>query len=98
MKGDLLMEERIPVLAKGTVIPPYVQEKMRLEEERQQQMEELKQIADSTQEQLKIMSAQLDFQIKESQDAKREARNSKILSIVAIIVSAVFAIIPLLIG
>lgn len=88
----------MPFLAKGTVIPPYIYEKQKLEEERQQQMEELKRIADSNQEQLRIMKEQLDFQIKESQDAKNEARNSKILSIVAIIVSAVFAILPLLFG
>lgn len=88
----------IPLMAKGTVIPSSVYEKQRKEEEYQQEIDELKRIADGNQEQLKILKEQLVFQIKESQDAKIEARNSKILSIVAIIMSAVFAILPILFG
>ena len=56
------MEHDIPLMAKGTFIPPSVYEKMRLEEENKQLREELKRIADSA-------SVQADLAVKQSKKA-----------------------------
>lgn len=56
---DDLINFPIPEIAKGTVLPNFVYQKIQEEENQQQQLNELMKISDSTQRQLKIMEEQL---------------------------------------
>lgn len=56
---DDLKNFPIPEIAKGTVLPNFVYQKIQEEENQQQQLNELMKISDSTQRQLKIMEEQL---------------------------------------
>lgn len=60
------------------------------------QLEEIKSIAKSTQQQLKIMEEQLSKYKNELESAKKDLLFSKITTVIAIIISIVAIVIPLL--
>lgn len=93
---DSLNNFPIPEISKGTIVPSHIYQKIQEEEERQQQLDELKKISHNIQNQLKILEKQLAFQQKESADAKQEAHNSKMIAIAAIIVTIIMAILTIL--
>lgn len=93
---DDLKNFPIPEIAKGTVLPTSVYQKIQEEENQHQQLDELKKISDSTQKQLKIMKEQLSNYKNELESAKKDLFFSKITTVIAIIISIVAIVIPLL--
>lgn len=93
---DDLKNFPIPEIAKGTVLPNSVYQKIQEEENQQQQLDELKKISDSTQRQLKIMEEQLSKYKNELESAKKDLLFSRITTVIAIIISIVAIVIPLL--
>lgn len=93
---DDLKNFPIPEIAKGTILPNSVYRKIQEEKNQQQQLAELKKIADSTQRQLKIMEEQLSKYKKELESAKKDLIFSRITTVIAIIISIIAIVIPLL--
>lgn len=93
---DDLKNFPIPEIAKGTVLPNSVYQKIQEEENQQQQLDELKKISDSTQRQLKIMEEKLSKYKNELESAKKDLLFSRITTVIAIIISIVAIVIPLL--
>ncbi|WP_290095402.1 hypothetical protein [Bacteroides acidifaciens] len=77
---------KIPEMAKGTVVPPYVYRKMQEEEERKQQIDDLKRIADSAESQAKSSAIQADLAVKTSKKADVKGWIAVIFSGIALLI------------
>lgn len=88
---DSLKNVHFPAIARGAVVPPYIYEKLQEEENRQKQMDDLRKITISLEQQLKLMEEQLSMQKKENESSKKQARISLVLSILAIVATLISA-------
>lgn len=93
---DSFKNVQIPGIATGAEIPISIYQRIQEEENRQQQLDELKKISDGTQKQLRIMEEQLSQYENELKSAKKDLFFSRITTVIAIIISIVAIVIPLL--
>lgn len=84
----------IPPIATGNYLPPGIELEIMKEEERQKQIDELKQISVSLNKQIKLMEEQMGNCEKENAKSKKQSRISMIISIIAIIATIISATIP----
>lgn len=91
---DNLHNIPIPPIANGTYLPPNIEMQIMKEEERQKQIDELKQISVSLNKQIKLMEEQMDNYEKENANSKKQSRISMMLSIIAIASTFIASIIP----
>lgn len=76
----------IPPIANGTYLPPNIEMQIKKEEERQQQMDDLKRIADSAESQAKSSAVQAELAVKQSQKSDIKSWIAIFISIFALIV------------
>ena len=83
---DNLNNIKLPEMEKGTIIPPYIYQKMKEDEERKQQMDDLKRIADSAESQAKSSALQADLAVKTSKKADVKGWIAVIFSGIALLI------------
>lgn len=76
----------IPPIANGTYLPPNIEMQIKKEEERQQQMDDLKRIADSAESQAKSSAIQADLAVKTSKKADVKGWIAVIFSGIALLI------------